>query len=345
MVIPLVSFESLHELLAGLYDDMMKLCDSMASVAIGIAGIGALLYISYRVWKSLAQAEPIDVFPLLRPFALALCILLFQPLVLGSLNGILGLVVKGTHSLLTEQVFDMNNFQNQKDALENENLVRDMNTVCQTLDADYDKQIEQLDWTPKEALALNAMQTMLVAHTQESLLTKIFRWLLEFMFKVASLVIDTIRTFYLVVLSILGPLAFAISVYDGFQATLSQWFCKYVSVYLWLPISDLFGALLARLQVLSLQKDLELMRADPFYMFDSSNMVYLVFLAIGIFGYFTIPSIASWVVQANGFGSYNRMVTRAGSTVKNVITGTVGTLVGNAWIKARAIQKGHNHNS
>lgn len=174
MVIPLVSFESLHELLAGLYDDMMKLCDSMASVAIGIAGIGALLYISYRVWKSLAQAEPIDVFPLLRPFALALCILLFQPLVLGSLNGILGLVVKGTHSLLTEQVFDMNNFQNQKDALENENLVRDMNTVCQTLDADYDKQIEQLDWTPKEALALNAMQTMLVAHTQESLLTKIF---------------------------------------------------------------------------------------------------------------------------------------------------------------------------
>ncbi len=345
MAVPLVSFESLHELLGRLYDDMMELCDSMASVAIGIAGIGALLYISYRVWKALAQAEPIDVFPLLRPFALALCILLFQPLVLGTLNGILGVVVKGTHSLLTAQVFDMNDFQTQKDALENENLVRDMNMVCQTLDADYDKQIERLDWAPEEALALNAMQTMLVAHTQESFLTKIFRWLLEFMFKTASLIIDTIRTFYLVVLSILGPLAFAISVYDGFQATLSQWFCKYVSVYLWLPISDLFGALLARLQVLSLQKDLELMRTDPFYMFDSSNMVYLVFLAIGIFGYFTIPSIASWVVQANGFGPYNRMVTRAGSTVKNVITGSVGALAGNAWIKARTVQKSHDNNS
>lgn len=345
MAVPLVSFESLHELLGRLYDDMMELCDSMASVAIGIAGIGALLYISYRVWKALAQAEPIDVFPLLWPFALALCILLFQPLVLGTLNGILGVVVKGTHSLLTAQVFDMNDFQTQKDALENENLVRDMNMVCQTLDADYDKQIERLDWAPEEALALNAMQTMLVAHTQESFLTKIFRWLLEFMFKTASLIIDTIRTFYLVVLSILGPLAFAISVYDGFQATLSQWFCKYVSVYLWLPISDLFGALLARLQVLSLQKDLELMRTDPFYMFDSSNMVYLVFLAIGIFGYFTIPSIASWVVQANGFGPYNRMVTRAGSTVKNVITGSVGALAGNAWIKARTVQKGHDNNS
>ena len=30
-------------------------------------------------------------------------------------------------------------------------------------------------------------------------------------------VIDTIRTFFLIVLSILGPIAFAISVWDGFQ--------------------------------------------------------------------------------------------------------------------------------
>lgn len=343
MVLPLVSFESLHELLAGLYDDMMKLCDKMSAIAIGIAGIGALLYISYRVWKSLAQAEPIDVFPLLRPFALALCILLFQPLVLGTINGILGAVVKGTHSMLTTQVFDMNNFQAQKDALEMENLGRDMSTVCEFLNADFDNELNQMSWSPNDMLALQAMQTMFVAHTHESLLTMIFRWILEFMFKVASLIIDTIRTFYLIVLAILGPLAFAISVYDGFQATLSQWFCKYISVYLWLPISDLFGAMLARLQVLSLMKDLELMRTDPFYMFDSSNMVYLVFLAIGIFGYFTIPSIASWVVQASGFGSYNRMVTRAGSTVKNVVTGTVGMLVGSTWTKIKAAQDEKNN--
>lgn len=343
MFIPLVSFESLHELLAGLYDDMMKLCDKMSSISIGIAGIGALLYISYRVWKSLAQAEPIDVFPLLRPFAIALCILLFQPLVLGTMNGILGAVVRGTHSLLTEQVFDMNDFQAQKDAVEKENLARDMRNVCEVLDADFDKELNQMEWSAKDMLALQTMQTMFVAYSHESFLTKIVRWLLEFMFKVASLIIDTIRTFYLIVLAILGPLAFAISIYDGFQASLSQWFCKYISVYLWLPISDLFGAMLARLQVLSLQKDLELMRTDPFYMFDSSNMVYLVFLAIGIFGYFTIPSIASWVVQASGFGTYNRMVTRAGSTVKNVVTGTVGMLVGSTWTKAKAMYDEQNN--
>ncbi len=36
-----------------------------------------------------------------------------------------------------------------------------------------------------------------------------FREILELMFQAAALVIDTIRTFFLVVLAILGPIAFA----------------------------------------------------------------------------------------------------------------------------------------
>jgi hypothetical protein len=45
-----------------------------------------------------------------------------------------------------------------------------------------------------------------------------FREMLELLFQAAALVIDTVRTFFLVVLAILGPIAFAISVWDGFQS-------------------------------------------------------------------------------------------------------------------------------
>ena len=75
--------ENLHTILRVLYDDMMVLCYPMSQVAMAIAGIGALLYIAYRVWQSLAQAEPIDLFPLMRPFAIGICILFFPTLVLG----------------------------------------------------------------------------------------------------------------------------------------------------------------------------------------------------------------------------------------------------------------------
>ena len=40
---------------------MMPLCGDMIGVAKGIAGLGALFYVAYRVWKALASAEPIDV--------------------------------------------------------------------------------------------------------------------------------------------------------------------------------------------------------------------------------------------------------------------------------------------
>ena len=53
-------------------------------------------YVAYRVWQSLARAEPIDVFPMLRPFAVGLCIMFFPTVVLGTINSVLSPVVQGT---------------------------------------------------------------------------------------------------------------------------------------------------------------------------------------------------------------------------------------------------------
>ena len=146
--------------------------------------------------------------------------------------------------------------------------------------------------------------------------------------------VDTIRTFFLVVLAILGPVAFAISVWDGFQSTLTQWFCRYIQVYLWLPVSDIFSTILAKIQVLMLQSDIERMQTDPSFSLDSSDGVYIVFMIIGIIGYFTIPTVAGWIIQAGGMGSYGRNVNqtagRAGSMAGSVAGAAAGNMVGRA---------------
>lgn len=232
MVLPLISFESLHGILNGLYEDMMPLCGSMTSVASAIAGLGAMLYICYRVWKALANAEPIDLFPLLRPFALGICILFFQSLVLGGINGILSPIVKGTNRILTGQTFDMRSHHEAKDELERQNLLRNPETAYLASDEEFDRQIAELGWSPDELNTIEKMYEERALHGLKGWVVKAFRWILEIAFEAASLVIDTIRTFYLVVLAILGPIAFAVSVFDGFQATLTQWLCKYVTVYL-----------------------------------------------------------------------------------------------------------------
>ena len=59
-----VDFSSLHKILRTLYEKMMPLCSDVASFAAALAALGALFYIGYRVWGSLARAEPLDVFRL-----------------------------------------------------------------------------------------------------------------------------------------------------------------------------------------------------------------------------------------------------------------------------------------
>ena len=195
--------------------------------------------------------------------------------------------------------------------------------------------LEEMNLEPADLMALQQMYEESSSWSLKGMITKAFHWLLELLFDCASLIIDTIRTFFLIVLAILGPLAFAVAVYDGFHASLTQWLSKYISVYLWLPISDLFGAILARLQVLSIQKDMEMLAIDPSYTFSAENGASLVFLLIGICGYFTIPSIAGWIVHASGIGSYNRIVTHLGAWTLTHAAGIAGSTIGNVAGRAR----------
>lgn len=129
----------------------------------------------------------------------------------------------------------MNAYREQKDKLEYEAMVRNPETAYLVSDEAFDKQIDELGWSAKDIATMGGMYMDRAAHNIKQSVRDWFRELLELLFQSAALVIDTIRTFFLIVLSILGPIAFAISVYDGFQATLTQWITRYISVYLWLP--------------------------------------------------------------------------------------------------------------
>ena len=321
-----IDFENLHQILHTLYQEMMPLCSNLTGVAKGIAGLGALFYVAAKVWQALARAEPIDVYPLLRPFAIGLCIMFFPTFVLGTINTILSPVVKGCHGMLEAQTFDMNKYREQKDRLEYEANKRNPETAYLVDKEEFDKKLDELGWSAGDLITMGGMYIDRAEYRMKQNIRKWFQELLELLFQSAGLVIDTIRTFFLIVLSILGPIAFAISVYDGFQSTLTQWITRYISVYMWLPVSDLFSSVLARIQVLMLTKDIEAM-SDPTFIPDSSNTVYMVFLIIGIFGYFTIPTVANWIIMA--VSGANRAMNTTAAKAGNVAAAGAGAAVGN----------------
>jgi conjugative transposon TraJ protein len=89
----------LQATLDGVYNDMFPMCGQLIGVGQAIAGFGALWYIAARVYRQIASAEPIDFYPLLRPFALGLCILLF-PTVITVINGVMSPTVSATGGMV-----------------------------------------------------------------------------------------------------------------------------------------------------------------------------------------------------------------------------------------------------
>ena len=325
MTLLAVNFENLHQILRNLYQDMMPLCADMIGIAKGVAGLGALFYVAYRVWKSLASAEPIDVFPLLRPFAIGLCIMFFPTIVLGTINAVMSPVVTGAHGILESQIEDVSALQAERDALEYDARVREGKEWLVN-DEVYEEKFSELG-----IRQLGTMVSMWWEHSWYNI-KMWFRQLVsdffELLYNAAGLTVDTLRTFFLVVLAILGPLSFALSIYDGFQSTLTNWIARYISVYLWLPVADIFSAVLSKIQALMLKADIVALQ-DPSYIPDGSNGVYIIFLIIGIIGYFSVPTVAEWIIQSGG-GASGAMsgISRAGAFGAGVAGGVAGNILG-----------------
>lgn len=324
-----MEFDNLHQILRALYDDMLPLSADMAGVAKGVAGLGALFYVAMKVWQALSRAEPIDMYPLLRPFALGICIMFFPTIVLGTINAILSPVVQGTHAMLEHQVLDLKELQEKKDFLDRQAMLRNPETAYLVSDEEFDKRLEELGWSPTDLVAMSGMYLERGLYTVGQDVKNWFRNLLEILFQAAALVIDTVRTFFLIVLSILGPIAFAISAWDGFQSTLTQWLTRYISVYLWLPVADLFSSMLAKIQTLILEKDIERL-ADPTFIPDTSNTVYIIYMLIGIVGYFTIPTVTGWIIEAGGAGNFMKKLDNYAKKPVNMAGAGIGAGAGAA---------------
>ena len=86
--------------------------------------------------------------------------------------------------------------------------------------------------------------------------------------------------------------------------------------------------MLAKIQALILERDIEML-ADPNYIPDTSNTVYVIYMIIGIVGYFTIPTVTGWIIQAGGAGNFMRNVNQTTKKLGNIAGAGTGSAAGN----------------
>lgn len=304
------SIHSLQSVLDQLYEDMLPLCSRLIGVGRGIAGFAATWYIAARVWRHIANAEPVDFYPLFRPFVIGFAVMVF-PSVIAMINGVMKPTVTATAAMITDSDKAIAVLLKQKEDAIKKTAAWQM-YVGDNGSGDRDKWYKYTH--PDDKTGDNEGWIESVGNDIKFSMSKasynfrnsIKEWMseiLKVLYEAAALCINTMRTFNLLVLAILGPLVFGLSVFDGFQHTLTVWLARYINVFLWLPVANIFGSIIAKIQENMLKLDISQVQSAGDTFFSSTDTAYLVFMLIGIVGYFTVPSIANYIVHAGGGNS------------------------------------------
>jgi hypothetical protein len=110
--------------------------------------------------------------------------------------------------------------------------------------------------------------------------------------ELALIILNIIRGFYLIVLTLFGIFVLALSTFPSLEGSFSQWLMKYINVYLWLPIGFIFQGILAKIELMN--------QLRPLDEYEAGVSTFSILISIcTIIGFLTIPSISSWMVNAS----------------------------------------------
>lgn len=329
--------KNLHDVLSDLKDEMLPLCGKLTGIARAIAGFGASWYIAARVWRHLANAEPIDFYPLFRPFALGLAILYF-PAVIDIMDKVLGPTVDGTAALVENSNESIAKLLQQKEAEIRETdkwkaLVGESGNGNRDLWMKYYHKNEIGNEGIFGKLGNDVKFAMdKLGYDFRNSIKHTIATILQIIYEAAALCINALRTFKLVILAIIGPLVFGLAVFDGFQHILAVYLARYVNIFLWLPIANILGALLGKIQENLIRIDITQIQQTGDTFFSTYDLGYTIFMIIGIICYFTVPSIADEVVFVGGGGGMQAVVNRVSQRTASAATygaSSVGSAVAN----------------
>lgn len=287
-----------------LYDAYNKLSPQFTDLASGmslIAGIGAMIYVCTRIYRQILLEEPVNFYPLVKPIAISLVLALY-PGFLGVVNGIMAVPSNYTAALVGDSNETLEKLLTQ-DLIETDAYKYYMGDYGF---GDYGSWVEDNKVETSGPFGVFSMMNF----AGEMMLFQLKGYARMFMYEIVSLMyytasvcIDAARIFFLLILSLLGPIAIALSMFENFSSSLTGWLTRYIHVSLWLPVANVYGFLINEIQINLINGALVQINASGTSSVNSTDMAMLVFLLFASIGYFTIPSVASWIVHPGHGGS------------------------------------------
>lgn len=271
----------------------------ITDVALVIAGIACIVMIAKQVLPAIERSEKIDIYPLLRPILIAILVLNFNTLVVGTLNGILDIINDEVKEVFDAGDGGASNFHSMADNKRKEIASTYKSSESRGVFLDT---IDKITNYPK----------YVSVYIKYDLFFPGLYHISTFLGMLLYLGLMLVSRFYLVVLTIVGPLTLAFSQYDFFQGSMGSWLGKYISVGLWPALANILRYMLNEISAL--------MGQGVGTGWDEGLVMFLLIIGLS-FLYFQIPQISEFICAAGGMGSLQSGVDKAVGTPRKIATG------------------------
>lgn len=290
-----------------------------AARAIGM--IGATIYIFSRIWGPIAMGEPINFFPLMRPFVLLIAIIFSNPLC-NSLELIFKDIDRIStldyHMSTSRAKIDQAIVLREKEYLKYVQLREQMQTD-RYLDA-----FKNEDGSLNVGSTIDPVGTLGGVFVQNMTddaidgMQEAFVKMMVYIFDGAGLIgyflITLFSLFLTNILTFVAPLAFAFAIFDGFANNAAEWFAKYINAKLMVLICKAYTIFTYYLEQPFIANSLEWATGR--------TALYIIVVFVSVIGYFFVPTMANMALSVGGFGPSASIAGQRTIAMKNLVTST-----------------------
>ena len=296
------------------------------SIFCSVAGLAAAIYL-VKLTNDMTSGREVSPMDILRPFILALLICNFGTFVLIPLEGITNLVGKGVTACFDSEKDKTRHFSYMQDVARQYEKFQKERTMSgqleQYAEGEPEEQVEGFQMSSSPGKTVNIENQILEeektsgwskfwdfmkavvggvfgmnVRTGEMVITTVSSWLVTLI----GFVLTGVSCIYLVILGLLGPLVFAISMIPNFHNSMWQWLARYIQISLWTPI--VYIVQFANMKLTDACASAYLGTVSS--VTNIPLLTFIVINLIAIVAMFSVPSIAGWVIQSTGANNVQR---------------------------------------
>lgn len=300
--------QTINDTLNQIYFDFLNSSSSLMHSAQLIGGLGLVIlaYVQYQKMMLDGEARVWGFFMKVIGLSLAIG---FYPTVIQVINLPLNLITENVKEIThneyenTTEVFSSMIFNPGTNSVNSPNQQYDQEIANYMNDSN--ENLESSNDSDSNSILNYVSNTSEIIH---GIFFQIIFHVLTFMASVALIILNVVRTFFLVVLTIFGIFVIPFTIYPSLEGSLGSWLQKYINVYLWLPVGYILDGILSK--IFYYHQNSSAFSIDGAI---NNNLVNLLVLCT-IVSYVTIPTITSWLVNA----STNAMASKVKGKTENL---------------------------